>query len=60
MHLWVLVFLKGDQNLKLKENGSRPIFRRSDKANMHSTVQFILFSRPCFLSGGKFFNTGVT
>lgn len=60
MHLWVFFFLKGDKNLKLKENGSRPILRRSDKANMHSTVKFILFYRPCFLSGGKFFNTGVT
>ena len=58
MHLWVL-FLKGDKNLKL-ENGSRPILGRSDKANMQSTVKFILFSHPCFLSGGKFFNTGVT
>lgn len=57
MHLWVL-FLKGDKNLKL-ENGSRPILGRSDKANMQSTVKFILFSHPCFLSGGKFFNTGV-
>lgn len=28
--------------------------------NMHSTVKLLLFSRPCFLSGAKFFNTGVT
>lgn len=28
--------------------------------NMHSTVKFLLFSRPCFLSGTKFFNIGLT